>query len=323
MKILIVRNDGIGDIILTLPAISGIRRLYPDASISILVSPYTKDILWNNKDIDEIIVDDKGIFETSKMLFKTKFDIAFIFYPNLRNAFISFLAGIPERIGTGYKPCGILFNKRRYIHRRDIHESNWCLKLVNSQQTVVHSPKIFVKDEDLKYAKSLISEIPEPIIGIHPGCKGSALNWTSERYTKLIEKIEERYKTRPIITGGMNDKQVIDRIIRETKANPLNLYGKTNLGELIALISLFSIFIGPSTGPLHIASCLGVKTIGLFPLISSQSPKKWHPLGENYYLLTPDIICKEKRCKGLKCKEYNCMERIKEEDILEKIEECI
>ncbi|MEW6680104.1 MAG: glycosyltransferase family 9 protein [bacterium] len=318
MKILVIRNDGIGDLILTLPAISSIKRLYPDGFISILVSPYTKDILWNNKDIDEILVDDKGIFEASKMLSKAKFDIAFVFYPNWRNAFISFFAGIPERVGTGCKACGILFNKRRYIHRRNIHEADWCLKIAGLDDEI-KPPKIFVKDRDLEYAKSLISGISEPIIGIHPGGKKSALNWEEESYARLIEKIEERYKTRVVITGEINDKTIVDRIISKTKGNPLNLCGKTSLGELIALISLFSIFIGPSTGPLHIAGCLGIKVIGLFPPIIKQSRKKWHPLGENYSILTPDVLCKENKCKGLKCKEYNCMKRIKEGEILEKI----
>ncbi len=321
MRILIIRNDGIGDLILTFPAISAIRRLYTDAHIAIFVGNNAKELLWNNPDINEIIVDNKeGVFTLAKRLYK-RFDIAFVFYPNWRNSLISFLAGIPTRIGTGYKFHSIFFNKRVYVHKRNYHEADWCLKIVGSNETA-QTPRIFIKDCNLEYAKKLLSDngiLGNLIIGIHPGCKGSALNWTEEGYARLIGWIEEKYGIRTIITGRASDKQMIERIISKTKGNPLILSGITNLTQLIALISLYSLFIGPSTGPMHIASCLGIKTIALFPPIGSQSPKKWHPLGENYTIFTPDIICRENKCKGLRCKEYNCMEIIKQERILEEI----
>lgn len=318
MRILAIRNDGIGDLILTLPAISRIRKLYKNAHIALLVREETKDLLFNNPDIDEIIVDKGGIFTEAKGLYK-RFDIAFVFYPNLRNSLIAFLSRIPIRVGTGYKTCSIFFNKRIYIHRRDCHEADWCLRVVGSKDSA-KTPKIFIRKDALEYAKDLIPyDHSLNLIGIHPACKGSALNLSEEKYARLITKLSERYKTRVIITGSLLDKPMIDRIVSKANGNLLNLCGMTNLGQLIALISLCSVFIGPSTGPMHIASCLGVKTIALFPPLISQSPKKWHPLGEDYVIFTPDIICNEKRCKKRRCKAYNCMERINEEEVLERM----
>jgi len=318
MRILLIRNDGIGDLVLTLPSISAVRRLYPTSHIAILVSNYNKELLWNNPDINEIIVDNKeGVFSLAKRLYK-RFDIAFILCSNWRNSIISFLARIPIRAGTGYKLPAILFNKRVYIHRRNCHEADWCLKIVNSSEPA-QNPKIFIKDNDIGYAKRLISFGGSGlVIGIHPFCKKSALNWIEGGYIRLIKEIEKRYKVRVVITGEESDKQQAEKITANT--NALNLCGKTSLGQLIALISLYSIFISPSTGPMHIASSLGIKTIALFPPIKSQCKDKWHPLGENYTVFTPDITCSENRCKGTRCKEYNCMERIKEGDILKEIE---
>ena len=154
-----------------------------------------------------------------------------------------------------------------------------------------------------------------PIIGIHPGCSGSALNWPESHYARLIELLEGR---NVVITGSKEEEALITRILARAKANPLNLSGKTNLSQLIALFSLYDLFIGPSTGPMHIASALGKPVIAIFPPIKSQSPVKWGPQEEGNKMLMPEVECSHRRCSQ-QCNLYNCMERITPERVLEEV----
>jgi heptosyltransferase-2 len=328
MKILIVRNDRIGDLILSLPAISALRRRYEDAHIAVLVRENTKDILWKNPDVDEVIIDrGQSILCLAKEIREKSFDMALLLYPNWRNALISLFANIPLRIGTGYKPVGILFNKRVYVHRKNLHETDYCLKIAGAVGADTRDRKIrlMVRDEDRAFAESLIRRYVRkegPIIGICPKNKGSALNWPKEHYAELISQLIKEHKVNVVLTGEKDERREIEDICRIKTERLINLSGETTLGQLIALISLYHIFVGPSTGPMHIAAALRIPVVALFPPIPSQSPEKWGPLGNRHKVLLPKIECRERRCRE-GCELYNCMERLSPDEVLRVVREFI
>ncbi|MEW6618453.1 MAG: glycosyltransferase family 9 protein [bacterium] len=326
-KILVVRNDRIGDLILSLPAIASLRKGYPDAHIGVLIREYTQEILWNNPDIDEIIIDrNQDVFELARQIAEKRFDLAIVLYPNWRNGWLCWLSGIPWRIGTGYKPVGILFNQKAYIHRTKIvhHEMDYCLKLVEKAgvQSVREKIRLQIKKEDKEYAQSLLEKYQVgntiPLIGIHPGSGGSALNWPEHLYGRLIDLLSEKYGVKVVLSGS---KEEVERILPQTYSQPVNLAGQTTLGQLMAVYSFYHLFIGPSTGPMHIAAGLGKPVIALFPPIRTQSSAKWGPPGEGHTVLMPDEIkCQYKRCRLQKCPFYNCMAQITPERILMAVE---
>ena len=326
-KILILRSDRMGDMILSLPAISSLKKSYPKAHLAILIQEYTRDILWNNPHIDEIIIDyGQNMLELAQQIRDKKFDLAVILYPSWRNGWLCFFAGIPVRVGTGYKPVGILFNKRAYIHRSKVvcHEIDYCLRLAEKAgaQTTNREIALPIKDEDMQYAQSLLKKHglldTFPLIGIHPGSGGSALNWSKDNYAGLIDGLIEKYNARVIISGGSNEYDMLEQIIAKTHTNPINLSGQTNLGQLMALFSLYHLFIGPSTGPMHLAAGLGKPVIALFPPLLSQSPTKWGPYGQGHTVLLPENVeCGWRRCKRERCGFFNCMDRIAVSTVLD------
>ncbi len=329
-KILVIRNDKIGDLILSLPTLEALRKSYPQSHISILVQPYTQEILDKNPNIDELITDDgKDFFKLLKQIKDKRFDIAIVLYPDWKNALLCFLSRISVRVGTGYKLAGILFNKRVYVHRTKVmcHETDYCLKLVESIGAKVESKeiKIWIKDEDKEYGRRLLEKYQllefKPLIGVHPGCGGSALNWTTSNYAQLIDEISTKYKTKIVITGSIEEKDLIEEIISKTKTQPINLTGQTSsLGQLMGFLSCYHLFIAPSTGPMHLAAALGVKVIALFPPIRAMSPLKWGPVGKDHLILLPhNVTCPHRKCRLQRCNLYNCMEKITTQMVLEAI----
>ncbi len=329
-KILVLRNDRLGDLILSLPAISALKDSYSQAHLGILIQDYTRDVLWNNPAVDEIIIDNgQNIFELAHKIREKNFDMAVILYPNWRNGWLCWLSNIPYRIGTGYKPVGMLFNKRVYIHRTKVvhHEIDYCLRLAEeagAQLTSKRDITLQIKDEDKLYAQSLLNKYnllsASPLIGIHPGSGGSALNWSKESYAMLVDGLSERYKTSVVLSGSAQEYDLIEQIkqkISKTNIKPINLAGQTNLGQLMAIFSFYHLFIGPSTGPMHLAAGLGIPVIALFPPLPSQSPDKWGPSGKGHVILKPEgITCCMRRCKKERCSAYNCMNKITVEQVL-------
>lgn len=329
-KILIIRNDRLGDLVLSLPAIAALRRQYPTSKLAVLVQAYSQDILWHNPDIDQIIIDSgQDVFELGREIAKQRFDLAVILYPSWRNGWLCWLSRIPLRIGTGYKGVGILFNQRVYIHRTKVihHEIDYCLKLAEKAGARPGGAgiRLWIKEENRQYARDLLLDYglldTFPLIGLHPGSGGSALNWASEHYARLIGLLSDRYGVRVVLSGGKEELGLIETIASQTSSCPVNLAGQTNLGQLMALFSLYHLFIGPSTGPMHIAAALGRAVVALYPPLASQSAAKWGPCGQSNEVLVPEgIICQEKRCLGQKCKLYNCMDRLMPEQVLEAAE---
>lgn len=338
-KILVLRNDRIGDLILSLPAISALKDSYPQAHLGVLIQDYTQDILWNNSSVDEIIIDKRqNVFELAHQIRGKNFDMAVILYPSWRNGWLCWLSKIPYRIGTGYKPVGILFNKRVYIHRTKVvhHEIDYCLKLAEeagARLTTGNAASkrdisLWIKNEDKIYAQALLNKykllptFPTKdatfLIGIHPGSGGSALNWSKENYANLIDGLGKRHKINVVISGSAQERDLIEQIISMTHTNPINLAGQTNLGQLMAIFSFYHLFIGPSTGPMHLAAGLGIPVIALFSPLPSQSPDKWGPSGKGHVILKPEgITCCLRRCKKERCSAYNCMDRITIEQVIE------
>ena len=89
--------------------------------------------------------------------------------------------------------------------------------------------------------------------------------------------------------------------------------GKLNLSELIALISLCTIFISNSTGPIHIAAALGKKTVGFYPKIRASSKERWGPYTNNKVVFEPEIECSD--CTREQCEKLNCMNSINIENV--------
>ena len=148
-KILLIRTDRIGDVVLTTPAIRAVRHHFPKSFIAMMIQPYTAGIVKNNPHLNEIIIYDKRgkhksylkSFLFSKELRRKGFDLAFIFHPTNRVNIITFLAGIPERIGYNRK-CGFLLNEKIVDEKfkGEKHEIDYNLEVI-SRRGVFNEPR--------------------------------------------------------------------------------------------------------------------------------------------------------------------------------------
>ena len=328
-NILIVRTDRIGDVILSLPIASVIKKHSPQTKISFLVRDYTKPLAANNKFIDETItlkVENGKIPLVSNVAkLKNKFDACIVAYPTFKIALILFLAGIKTRIGTGYRWYSFLFNKKVYDHRKygERHELEYNIRLLaqlgiteNVNEENVEFGIVPSKENSERVKSELMSlglSFTKPIVIIHPGSGGSSIDLPVHKIKKIIEALSKE-NVETVITGSANEKELCQSlVVNNSSGIIINTAGKFNLENLMALIDLSDIMIANSTGPIHIAAALCKHVVGFYPKISSCAPKRWGPYTNKKVIFSPTIDCSN--CTRKQCEKLNCMESISVDEV--------
>lgn len=303
-RFLVIRIDRIGDVVLSTPIPREVKSKYPDAFVAVLCRDYTKDVYIHNPNVDLIIsleeLKEKGFWGTVFFLRKLKFDASLLLLPDEWINYVLFFSGVKCRVGTGYKFYQFItgvkgISRKKYIPLR--HEADYCMDQARylGIQTDNLTTEIFLTDEEKEKSSDLRKELLDGkkyLIGLHISSGGSAPNWEPEKYLKLSEKLEEQNDVKVVFTDN-----VVPKNFPKEKQNIFINFGKT-LRETIISINSLDCLVSASTGPMHIAAALKVKTISLFCPLPACSPKLWRPLGnESIELLPSENYCQTK-CPG-------------------------
>lgn len=334
-NILIVRTDRIGDVVLSLPLASVIKKSIPGSHVTFLLRDYTKVLAENNSFIDSVLVlnESSGKIPLLKnvAILRNKFDACIVAFPTFKIALILFFAGIKLRVGSGYRWYSFLFNKKVYEHRKygNHHELEYNVHLLK-QIDIDYEPAksnvqfgLELNSLNQKKIKMILEtlnvDFSKPIIIFHPGSGGSAVDLPAEKLRMLIKKVSEEINCVVIITGSKNEEELCRSMV--VNSNIISMAGKLELTELIALINCSQILVANSTGPIHIAATLGKFVVGFYPKFAAVSPKRWGPYTENCAIFQPSIC--DGNCSRQKCKELDCMNSIEMENVISVIKQKI
>ncbi|WP_413700209.1 glycosyltransferase family 9 protein [Psychromonas sp. KJ10-10] len=271
-KILVVRNDKIGDFMLAWPSFAMLKKSMPNAQIDALVPAYTKPLAELCPWIDNIIVDNTDSSQQAQLIEQVKaenYSDYICLFSTTRNAQLGRKAKIPYRLAPATKWAQFLFTdrlkQRRSQSAKPEFEYNLDLIrhfLAKKQQQVVEvkAPYLVVDDSLQNEIKaSLLQKLNKPInklCFIHAGSGGSANNLSIEQYAQLISLLSEQYSEMGfILTAGPGEEaqaRALQSLLSESV--PSYLYESTQgLISFCQTISCADLFIAGSTGPLHIA----------------------------------------------------------------------
>ncbi|TES91309.1 MAG: glycosyltransferase family 9 protein [Candidatus Cloacimonadota bacterium] len=325
MKILIVRTDRIGDVVLSLPLAEILKEKIPDCEINFMPRESIKELIYNQPYIDRVITyNSQGLSKSIRILKKERYDIAFLLFPSFSLSLMLFLARIPQRIGTGFRWYSFLLNQRIYEHRlpSEKHEVEYNLGLLRKLDISesVKKPKLYVDIDEKLSATQFLKNIgidSDSFIVVHSGSGGSSLSWPEQNYKKLVTLLSKELGYQIVLSGTEEEFVKTERLREGCDWKVVNIAGKTNLRELAAVISLAQIFISSSTGPMHIASAVDTKVIAFFPPSRVNRKTRWGPLNTSLVFEPPVPYCE--RCIKEKCKYYNCLSLITPESVMEGI----
>jgi ADP-heptose:LPS heptosyltransferase len=299
---LIVRTDRIGDVILTFPMAQALRRLYPEARIAMLVRNYTAPLVKDHPSVDEhLLYDDNGeeksFFRMVAEIRRARFDLVFHTYPRPRAAFMTFLAGIPVRVGTGYRWYSWLFNRRVYEHRKDArrHELEYNLNLLQAvgakADPAEFRPTMAVDERSAERARAVLDSVgidPQTsLVLLHPGSGGSARDWPWRRFGELAARLKELPATRVVVTGGRGEDRLVADVLAVAGEGVAGLVDRLDLRAFAALVQRASLFVANSTGPIHIAAAVGTPVIGFYPQVTPLGAERWGPYTDRRTIFTP------------------------------------
>jgi ADP-heptose:LPS heptosyltransferase len=303
MNILIIRNDKLGDFVLSLPCYTMLKATYPDAKVTVLVPEYTADIAYACPYIDEVIIDPgssnlHGILSLSKKLRDFQFDAVITLFSTTRIGITVLLAGIKYRLAPATKIAQVFYDHRLKQHRSRSEKPEYAynLELIKKylldvgirnipdpQSPFLSFDNILVNQLRQQFCQKFSIDENKKLIFIHAGSGGSANNLSLEQYAKLAGMINPDNKHVLVLTAGPGEENKVTDLSQLMHNIPHIVYhsrqGLTNFAQHIAFADLF---ISGSTGPLHIAGALNVPTAAFYTRRRSATPLRWQTLN------TPD-----------------------------------
>lgn len=320
-RILAVRLDNLGDVLVTTPAIHAIRESLPNAAITLLASVVGAQAGRLNPDIADVIVyaapwmdpwrtlpqDPAREQRMIALLHEGAFDAAIIFtsfrQSALPAAYLCYLAGIPLRLAASIDGPGSLLTTR-YRHSEQLqHEVERGLDLVGAVglTTPQRDLVLRVPDEarmtgaELRDWLQMRTARPRaaldgPVVALHPGCSMPARTYPWELYAELGDLLIEQLGATVVLTGSADEQELVARIQARMRHPALGLAGALSFSAFCALIAAADLTVTNNTGPMHVAAAVKTPVLALFAL--TNPPEQWGPWRVPHRLLFHDVACR-------------------------------
>jgi len=280
-RIIILAFGGIGNHLMLTPAINNLKNSFPKINLHLVAtSVVSARVLQNNKSIDSMSISNIGSMDKlSKWILKgyelrtLKPDavIAAAGTDPVVGSIISFVSGARFRIGEDWHGRGFLYTHKLDANSKisEIEQNNRLISLMGAK-THICDPLIYLKEGELSDGGKWIEkqEFPDNvrIIGIHPGSGKSQIwkRWDIKKYIEVIKKIEKLQDVRILVFLGPEENDLFEHLKNENSNSTKLINEIDSIRKIAAIISHCNCFLSNDSGLRHIASALGIKTIGIF-----------------------------------------------------------
>ena len=317
-KVLAIRLDNLGDVLVTTPALHAIKTSLPGAQLTLLASPVGAQVARLNPDIDDVMVyeapwmdpwhklpqDSQREQQMIAAIRERQFDGAIIFtsyhQSPLPAAYLCYLADIPLRVAASIDGPGSLLTTRHKHPERMMHEVERGLDLVGAIGLTTSNLDLVLQVPEKaqsQLAQRLAAEgidSRRPLVVVHPGCSMPARTYPWEMYAQVVNLLVEQLGVVVALTGTKDEEalvgQVLNQLQPETRKAVYAFAGKLPFPEFCALIEAADLTITNNTGPMHISAALKTPVVALFAL--TNPPEQWGPWHVAYRQLYHDVSCR-------------------------------
>lgn len=278
-RIVIIGVNWLGDTLFMTPAIRALRRRHPGAFLACVVPPRCRELLAGNPHLDLVMTFDErgadrgpaGLRRFRDALRAQRFDTAFLFHRSFTRALVTAWAGIPQRIGYAtWKRAWVLTTAVPMPPNDTVHKVTHFLKLLDAVGIPADGMAydLPVPAADLQYARQLLRaagcEPGQPVVAMHAGANWELKRWPPARFARLGDDLADQHGARIVLVGSAGDRPMAEGIARRMRHPPAILCGQTTLAQLAALFTQVSAVVSNDSGPLHVASAVGARAVGLF-----------------------------------------------------------
>lgn len=298
-KLLVVRNDKLGDFVLSFPALRLLKRALPNLELHVLVPAYTQPIAEMNPDIDKVILDPgaaqgwRGLWQLRRRFRQERYTAVITLFSTTRIGFICWLSRIPIRIAPATKLAQIFYNhrirQRRSRSEKPEHAYNSDLARYYLRQQdladeiTTQAPYLQIPESgqhDLYQTFITRHRIPagNKLIFMHPGSGGSAVNLSITQYAQLANAMTCPVPYTLVISCAPAEERQARELAKLLSVAHVVYVSDAGLQRFVQHLNLATLFISGSTGPLHIAGALNRPTAGFYPNRRSATPLRWQTL---------------------------------------------
>jgi lipopolysaccharide heptosyltransferase I len=317
-NILIIKPSSLGDIVLALPALTALRKSFPNAEISWLIRPEFAPLLENHPHLDRIIYFDRKLLGKAwfhpaalqslvsliKTLRSSHFDAVIDFQGLFRTASLAWLSGCKKRFGIA--------NAREfapYFYTHKIEQTKDCIHLVDYYLKITEAagatelgaqfvlPEHPQADDSVRKLLDSRGIPPDNYVVFVPGSAHRDKRWPVERFAELAEKISSKFDLPVIAAGSAGEAALVEKLVELSEVPVTNIAGKTALGELVILLKKAKLVVSNDTGPGHIAAALGAPLVIMY---SWSNPARIAPYKRNECL-----VAREPFSRGTEIKSRN------------------
>jgi heptosyltransferase-2 len=320
-KIIIIKTERVGDIVVGTPSLHALRKAFPNAQIDFLVPRQYATLLncysgWDSIVTVNNVIDNNEIKLVGLSLQKSNYDIAIVQHRAKYAYKLGYYSKAPVRIGWNSKGYGYLLTHPLHDDRgtTNHHQVINNIRLLEPLGIKNITPEYPVqiteagKEQVSAFFKANSIYSTKPILVVHPASYSPRKQWYPDRFAAIIDKaIDSGIQT--ILIGNGKDLSVVNAVLSFTKNSPFNAYNVFNLEGLVALMNASTIFLGNSTGPMHIAASVNIGTIAIFgDRYKMDRIELWKPYCENGIAVLTE--CKKNPCIAWSCPKMICFDNI-------------
>jgi heptosyltransferase-2 len=331
-RILIKAVNWLGDLVMSLPAMRAVRRACPDAHLAVLVKKELGGFFDGATWIDEVIPYSvgsgfTGLNDRFKIVAEIRarhFDLAVLMPNSFQSALWVTAAGIPRRAGYSLDRRGAMLTHKTTPTRAALegHQSLYWLAMVRetlgiegAADDLALTPAAAHVATMRDWLKTRRRHLDAPLIAIAPAAAyGPAKEWPAEKFAAVIDALAQKAGAECVLIGAPSERAKCAQVAAMTSSGAIVSAGETSIGELIALLSLSSAFIGNDSGCMHLAGALKIPTVALF---GSTNPIRTGPAKGASRVIWHHLECSPCLARTCRFGHYNCLREIEPQETLE------
>jgi lipopolysaccharide heptosyltransferase II len=314
-KILCIRPDNMGDLLMTTPAIRALKQSF-NSHITVLTSSMAAGIARHIPEIDEVITFDVPWVKTNMaegqeavtaivdQLKQKQFDAAVIFTVYSQNplptVMLAYLAGIPLRLAycrenpyqllTNWVPDKEPYNFIRHQVRRDLDLVAAVGAITSDDKLSLNVPDLWPQVEEKLHQQGINTQ--QPWLIMHPGVSEPKREYPQALWAEAAIKAVQELGYQVLFTGSAGEEPMARQIQGMAGEGTYNMAGKFKLDEFVTLISKAPVIVSVNTGTVHIAAATGTPTVVLYALTNPQHTPWMVPSQVLSYAVPPDAQSK-------------------------------
>jgi len=273
-SILVRAPNWVGDAVMSLPALGGVRQVFPQAAITVLAVPRVAPLFSEHPEVAEVILYPPGPEKWRRLwALRGRFDLALALPNSLESALGLWLAGAPARVGyntDARRPfLTTAVGGRKGL--KGLHQVFYYLGLLTALGPVASytPPTLFLTPEEIAAAAKLLDHgnvaASGPWVGLSPGAAyGPAKRWPAERFAALAQELQKEFRANIVLLGGPDDQEAGEQVKALMPQPPVDLVGRTSLRQALGVLANLQLLITNDSGLMHAAAALRTPLVAIF-----------------------------------------------------------